>query len=86
VIWDTNGLSALVEGEPTIEPLLRKADHLAIPVIVLAECRYGIWRSGKRRRYQQWLQEHLRKFRILDIEDGPCERLGLRAVPSSEAR
>ena len=69
MILDTNGLSALVQGEPTIEPVLRKADHLAIPVIVLGEYRYGISHSRDRRHYQQWLQEHLLKFRILDIED-----------------
>ncbi len=35
MILDTNGLSALAEGEPAIEPLLRKANEIAIPVIVL---------------------------------------------------
>jgi len=69
VILDTNGLSALVEGEPSLEPVLRKAEHLVIPVIVLGEYRYGIWHSGNRQQYQQWLQEYLPKFRILDIED-----------------
>ena len=69
MILDTNGLSALVEGEPRIEPVLRKADHLAIPVIVLGEYRYGIRHSRDRLHYQRWLQEHLLKFRILDIED-----------------
>ena len=69
MILDTNGLSAMVEGEPSLEPVIRKADQLAIPVIVLGEYRYGIWHSRDRRHYQQWLQEHLPKFRILDIED-----------------
>jgi tRNA(fMet)-specific endonuclease VapC len=66
---DTSGLSAMVEGEPSLEPILRKAEQLAIPVIVLGEYRYGIWHSRDRRHYQQWLQEQLPKFRILDIED-----------------
>jgi predicted nucleic acid-binding protein len=66
---DTNGLSALVEGVPSLEPILRKAEQLAIPVIVLGEYRYGIWQSRNREHYQQWLQEYLPKFRILDIED-----------------
>ena len=69
MILDTNGLSALVEGEPSLEPVLRKAKQLAIPVIVLGEYRYGIWFSRNREHYQQWLQEFLPKFRILDIED-----------------
>jgi len=69
VILDTNGLSALVEGEPSLEPVLRKAEHLAIPAIVLGEYRYGIWHSRNRQHYQQWLQQYLPQFRILDIED-----------------
>jgi hypothetical protein len=35
VILDMNGLSALVERDPAIEPLLRKAAQIALPVIVL---------------------------------------------------
>ena len=69
MILDTNGLSAMVEGETSLEPVLRKAEHLAIPVIVIGEYRYGIWHSRNRQHYQQWLQEYLPKFRILDIED-----------------
>jgi len=69
VILDTNGLSALAEGEPSLEPVLRKAEHLAIPAIVLGEYRYGIWHSRNRQHYQQWLQQYLPQFRILDIED-----------------
>jgi len=69
VILDTNGLSALAAGEPTLEPVLRKASQLAIPVIVLGEYRYGISQSRNRQQYEQWLKEHLQEFRILDIED-----------------
>ena len=69
MILDTNGLSALVEGEPSLEPVLRKAEHLAIPAIVLGEYRYGIWHSRNRQDYHQWLQQYLPYFRILDIED-----------------
>jgi predicted nucleic acid-binding protein len=38
-------------------------------VIVIGEYRYGIWHSRNRQHYQQWLQEYLPKFRLLDIED-----------------
>ena len=69
MILDTNGLSAMVEGETSLEPVLRKAEHLAIPAIVIGEYRYGIEHSRNRQHYQQWLEEHLPKFRILDIED-----------------
>jgi tRNA(fMet)-specific endonuclease VapC len=69
VILDTKGLSALAEGELALEPVLRKASELAIPVIVLGEYRYGISQSRNRQQYEQWLNEHLRDFRILDIEE-----------------
>jgi predicted nucleic acid-binding protein len=41
VILDTNGRSALAEGEPALESVLRRAAQIAIPVIVLGEYRYG---------------------------------------------
>jgi tRNA(fMet)-specific endonuclease VapC len=69
VILDTNGLSALSEGEPGLEPLLRKATQVAIPVIVLGEYRYGISQSRNHIHYEQWLVEHLGSFRILDINE-----------------
>ncbi len=69
MILDTNGLSALAEGDPALEPILRKAAQMAIPVIVLGEYRYGISQSRERDRYEEWLSEHLPKFRILDIDE-----------------
>jgi hypothetical protein len=36
MILDTNGLSALAEGASRLEPILRKATQIAVPVIVLA--------------------------------------------------
>jgi tRNA(fMet)-specific endonuclease VapC len=69
VILDTNGLSAVAEGEPALEPILRKAAQVAIPVIVLGEYRYGISQSRDRNRYEQWLSEYLPKFRILDVNE-----------------
>jgi tRNA(fMet)-specific endonuclease VapC len=69
VILDTNGLSAVVEGHPAIEPLLRKAAQIAIPVIVLGEYRYGISHSRERRRYEQWLAEYLPTFESLDVDE-----------------
>jgi tRNA(fMet)-specific endonuclease VapC len=55
VILDTNGLSAVAEGDRALEPILRKAAQVAIPVIVLGEYRYGILQSRERNRYEQWL-------------------------------
>jgi tRNA(fMet)-specific endonuclease VapC len=69
VILDTKGLSAVAEGEPALEPILRKAAQIAIPVIVLGEYRYGISHSRHRAHYEQWLSEYLPKFRILDVDE-----------------
>jgi len=69
VILDTNGLSALAEGEPALEPLLRKATQIAIPVIVLGEYRYGIAHSRDRKHYEEWLAAYLSIFRILDVDE-----------------
>lgn len=69
MILDTNALSALAEGEQGIEPLLRKAHQLSIPVIVLGEYRYGISLSRDRRQYEKWLAEYLPKFQVLDVDE-----------------
>ena len=53
MILDTNGRSALTDGEPALEPVLRRATQVAIPVIVLGEYRYGISQSRNHIRYEQ---------------------------------
>ena len=69
MILDTDGLSALAEGESGLQPLLRRAAQVAIPVIVLGEYRYGISQSRNHIHYEQWLTEYLPSFRILDIDE-----------------
>ena len=69
MILDSNGLSALAEGEPALEPLLRKAAQIAIPVIVLGEYRYGIAHSRDRKHYEEWLTAYLSRFRILEVDE-----------------
>ena len=69
MILDTNGLSALAEGELGLEPILRKAAQIAVPVIVLGEYRYGIQQSRERQRYEHWLVEYLPKFRVLNVDE-----------------
>lgn len=68
MILDTNGLSALADGESTLEPILREAAEVALPVIVLGEFRYGVRQSRDHQRYEQWLTESLGNFRILDVD------------------
>jgi tRNA(fMet)-specific endonuclease VapC len=69
VILDTNGLSAFGDGDANLEAILREADELALPVIVLGEYRYGIRQSRDRARYERWLTERLVSFRILRVDE-----------------
>jgi tRNA(fMet)-specific endonuclease VapC len=69
VILDTNALSAFVDGEPAVGARLSVEAHVAIPVIVLGEFRYGISGSRYRGRYEQWLEEHLPAFEILAVTE-----------------
>jgi predicted nucleic acid-binding protein len=69
VILDTNGLSALAEGDSGLKSAIRNASQLTIPVIVLGEYRYGISQSRHRTDYEEWLAEYLPRFRILDVDE-----------------
>lgn len=69
MIIDTNGLSALADGEPALAPILRKATQIAIPVIVLGEYRYGIALSRNRAHYEEWLTEYLPTFWIVEVDE-----------------
>jgi tRNA(fMet)-specific endonuclease VapC len=68
VILDTNGLSALADGDPALEPILNKIIRISIPVIVLGEYRYGISQSRYRKQYEQWLDEYVSRFLIFDVD------------------
>jgi tRNA(fMet)-specific endonuclease VapC len=69
VILDTNGLSAIADGDTALEPILQQAAEIAVPVIVLGEYRYGIRQSRDRHRYEEWLTESLPNYRILDVDE-----------------
>jgi tRNA(fMet)-specific endonuclease VapC len=69
VILDTNALSAFVDGEPAVGARLSVEAHVAIPVIVLGEFRYGINGSRYRGRYEQWLEDHLPEFDVLAVTE-----------------
>ncbi len=69
MILDTNGLSAVADGDAALEPILHEAADVALPVIVLGEYRYGIQHSRDQHRYQQWLTDTIRNYRVLDVDD-----------------
>jgi tRNA(fMet)-specific endonuclease VapC len=93
VILDTNGLSAIADGDPGVAPILQQAGEIAIPVIALGEYRYGIRQSRHRARYERWLKEVLATCRVLPVDEstpavyadirGELKRAG-RPIPSND--
>lgn len=93
MIVDTNGLSAMADGDLRLKPILRQASRLAIPVIVLGEYRYGIANSRVGIRYEKWLIKTASACRILHIDEetaaeyaqirGELRRAG-RPIPSND--
>ena len=69
MILDTNGLSAMADGDTSLEPLLQQAAEIAVPVIVLGEYRYGIRQSRHRIRYERWLAKVLAGCRVLAVDE-----------------
>ena len=70
MILDTNGLSAMADGDMQLQPLLQRAAEIAVPVIVLGEFRYGIRQSRHRTRYERWLAEVIASCRVLVVDEG----------------
>lgn len=68
MILDTHALSAWAEGERSIEPLLRSAAEVVIPVIVLAEFDFGIRQSTHYQRYADWLDASLDAVEVALID------------------
>jgi len=69
VILDTNGLSAVADGDVALEPILREAVEVSVPVIALGEYIYGIRQSRDRERYERWLAKSIRSYRILFVDE-----------------
>ena len=69
MILDTNALSAFIDGERAVGGRLAREVHVAIPVIVIGEFRYGISGSRYRTQYEQWLSAHLQAFEILTVTE-----------------
>ena len=70
MIVDTNGLSAMADGDATLAPVLQGAPDLELPVIVLGEYRYGIRQSRDRAQYERWLSGVVANCRVLRVDEG----------------
>ena len=73
MILDTNGLSAFADGDPAIEMIIRDADELFLPAIVLGEYLYGVRQSREHRKYERWLIEFRPAFRLLPVDAATAE-------------
>ena len=69
LILDTNALSAAAEEDPGVIAILDTAQHLALPVIVIGEYRYGIAQSRHKARYRRWLDGLIADCRVLDVDE-----------------
>lgn len=69
MIVDTNALSAAADNDRVVISVLARAEQMAIPVIVLAEYRYGIAQSRHRASYENWLADLLTDCLILDVSE-----------------
>ena len=74
MILDTNALSALADGDSTIEPILRRTSEISIPVIVLGEYMYGVRQSHHRSYYETWLANLSPSYRVLTIEKETADK------------
>jgi predicted nucleic acid-binding protein len=55
------------DGDPAIEPLLRSASRLVIPVVVIDEFELGIRQSRHASRYAEWLKANLDTVEVARI-------------------
>lgn len=69
MILDTNALSAGADDEPAAVELFKKADVIALAVIVLGEYRFGIAQSRKRNDYEDWLQRLIGVSQVLEVDE-----------------
>jgi predicted nucleic acid-binding protein len=67
VILDTNALSAWLNGEPLLQPVLRTLHKLTLSPIVLGEYRFGIAASRYRSRYEEILTKLLDDIVVLPL-------------------
>ena len=69
MILDTNAVSALMRGEPTLARLLESSERHHLPVVVIGEYRYGLLRSRHRQTLQAFLDTLIRESLVLRIDE-----------------
>ena len=94
MILDTNGLSAMAEGDKSLQAVVSESKGIDLPVIVLGEFRFGIIGSRRYLHYERWLEGLLRDCRILVVDEGTAAHYAVirdelkvkgRPIPSNDA-
>ncbi len=85
MMLDTNALSAWAEGDRLIEPVLRSAARLVVPVVVLGEFEYGIRQSRYAQRYADWLSTNLASVEVATIDREVARSYGLLRLELKQA-
>lgn len=68
MILDTNAVSALLDGDPSIAEILGGEEQHHLPVIVVGECRYGLVRSRERGRLGRLFDLFINESIVLPID------------------
>ena len=59
----------MADNVPDAVAIFNKADHIAVPVIVLGEFRFGAAQSRKRKDYENWLVKLIAASFVLHIDE-----------------
>jgi len=74
----------MADGDPALEPVLRLASVVALPVIAVGEYRYGIRQSRNRAKYERWLEVLMERCRVLEVDGRTTEHYAeVRAEPQA---
>ena len=73
MILDTNAVSALLAGDPTLGEVLDEDERHHLPVIVIGEYRYGLLGSRFRVHLQGLLEILIRESIVLRVDETTAE-------------
>lgn len=68
MILDTKALSALIDGDPAIENVIRDFENLKLNSVSLGEYRFGILQSRHRTEYENQLSQLESDFEVLRLD------------------
>jgi tRNA(fMet)-specific endonuclease VapC len=68
MILDTNALSALIDGDPAIDDVIRDFENLKLNSVSLGEYRFGILQSRHRTEYENQLSQLEADFEVLTVD------------------